>query len=82
MSVLSGFGSLVLIRTTRSTADVRLTTPDQAFDSDLYYGGSLLDDRSPATAAGSRGRPHSRFDWHGEAMGLTYPSYLNIQVNN
>ena len=73
MSVLSGFGSLVLIRTARSTADVRLTTPDQAFDSDLYCGGSLLDDRSPATAAGSRDRPHSRFDRHGEAMGFDLP---------
>lgn len=73
MSVLSGFGSSALIWTARSTADVRLTTPDQAFDSDLYYGGSLLGDRSPATAAGSRDRPHSRFDRHGEAMGFDPP---------
>ena len=72
MSVLSGIGSSALIRTARSTADVRLTTPDQAFDSDLYYGGSLLGtavQQLPPEVETN----HSRFDRHGEAMGFDLP---------
>ena len=82
MSVLSGIGSSALIRTARSTADVRLTTPDQAFDSDLYYGGSLLGTAVQQLPPEVETDHTAGLTDTEKPLGLTYPSYLNIQVNN